>query len=173
MFKFLRTDQDKKTPVGSPLANSSPPVSGRSQSPSTTVRELIRVVLRDSLRGNGIPTDWIGCELTPRSDDSEDGGQLIQLVINRWHEELMAYTPLLQQQFLQGLQRFDPTGDHSRHLVVWKFSRTCGYPRTAMPSPEFWLAKPTAPAKAKFDLPPSSMDALVDDFAPTVPGEFR
>jgi hypothetical protein len=178
MFKFFKMGRGKQESDGSltaePTPLQSPPsVPGNSQQQATTSHELARVVLRDTLRMNGIPADWIGCEATPQTHGGSDRSLLIQLVINRWHEGLVNYAPLLQQQFQQGLQRFDPASDHSRHVMVWKFSPTCGYPGTVMPTPDFWTAKPVVVAKRKFDLPPSNRDQLDDDFAPTVPGEFR
>lgn len=178
MFEFLKMARSNQRKSGAPTAESSPSQPSSSVPTSTqqhtaTYRELARVVLRDTLRLNGIPSDWISCEPTPRTHGSGDGNLLIQLVIIRWHEELMAYAPLLQQQLLQGLQRFDPASDHSGHMVVWKFSPACGYPRTAMPAPDFWADKPAVLGKPKFDLPPSDRDNLDDGFAATVPGEFR
>jgi hypothetical protein len=178
MFEFLKRGRNKQGPDANPTAEarpsqSFPSVPDSSQQHATTSRELVRVVLRDTLRMNNIPPDWISCESAPATPGRSDGGLLIQLVIRRWHEGLMAYAPLLQQQFLQALQRFDPASDHAHHVVVWKFSPTCGYPGTTMPAADFWSPKPAFAAKRKFDLPASDLDNLTDDFAPTVPGEFR
>lgn len=178
MFEFLKMGRGRQAHEDSRTAGSSPfqpstSVRASTQQHTATSRELTRVLLRDTLRMNGIPTDWISCESAPRNPGSGDGNLLIQLVINRWHEELLACAPLLQQQLLQGLQRFDPATDHSGHVVVWRFSPACGYPRTAMPPPDFWSDKPAVSAPPKFDLPPSNRDKLRDGFAPTVPGEFR
>lgn len=174
MFEFFKMGRDKPGQDDSLKAEaSSPSVPDSSQQHAATSRELARVVLRDTLRLNGIPDDWISCESIPRIHGGSDGNLLIQLVINRWHESLMSYAPLLQQQFQQGLQRFDPASDHSRHVVVWRFSPFCGYPGTDMPEADFWLSKPAFTAKRKFDLPPSDLDHLVDDFVPTVPSELR
>lgn len=178
MFKFLKTGRKNQGQAGSltaepPSSQPSAPALDGSPQNATGGRELSRVVLRDTLRVNGIPTDWISCESAYRPPGRSDGSLLIQMVIRRWHEGLMTYGPLLQQQFLQGLQRFDPMSDHSQHVVVWKFSPTCGYPGTAMPDAEFWAPKPAFAAKRKFDLPPSDLDHLDNGFAPTVPGDFR
>jgi hypothetical protein len=174
MFEFLKpnrrkTDQadDKSTDSTSP---SSMPAS--SQQHTSTHRDLARIVLRDTLRNNGVPTEWISCEPISRSNSKGNKSLFIQLVIQRWHDGLLQYAPLLQRQMLEGLQRFDPASDHSGHVVVWKFSPNCGYPLTAMPSADFWADKGAAP-KPKFDLPPSDRDNLDDGFAPTVPSELR
>jgi hypothetical protein len=176
VFKFLKRGRGKQEKGGK--ADSSPSQPAASVPASTLQHnanypELTRVVLRDTLRMNGIPTDWIACESTPRTQGGADGSLLIQLVINRWHEGLPSYAPLLQQQFQQGLQRFDPASDHSGHVIVWKFSPNCGYPGTTMPAADFWTSMPTFAGKRKFDLPVSDRDHLDDDFAPTVPGDFR
>jgi len=178
MFKFLKAGRDKQAPDGAPVTESPPsrpfPATPNSlQQQVTTTRQLARVVLRDILQLNAIPTDWISCESTPLASDRNDGSLLIQLVINRWHEGLATYAPLLQQQFQQELQRADGGSAHSQHVVVWRFSPFCGYPATSMPAADFWLPKPAFTAKRKFDLPPSNLDQMGDDFAPTVPGEFR
>jgi len=142
-------------------------VSNATRQHTTTHRDLPRVALRDILRLNGIPTDWISCEVAPLSYGGGDDGFLIQLVIQKWHEGLLAYAPLLQQQLLMGLKRFDPASDHSIHVVVWKFAPNLAYPQTSMPPPDFWTKKP------KFDLPASNRDQMDDGFAATEPGELR
>jgi hypothetical protein len=174
VFDFFKRSSSKLATGGRRAAESSPDTSvpAHTQPNKSSYRELSSVVLRDTLRMNGIPTDWIGCESIPRTSDDSDGSLLIQLVINRWHPGLTVYAPLLQQQFQQGLQRFDPSSDHSGHVIVWKFSPDCGYPETAMPAADFWLTRPAVAAKPKFDLPPSDLDHLDDDFAATVAGEF-
>jgi len=177
VFEFFRGGRDKAPSPDSQLADTvsaQSTVAGTSSTPQHTAthRELTRVVLRDTLRLNGIPAEWIGCEILARP---QSRSLLIQLVIHKWHEGLLRYAPLLQQQLLQGLQRFDPASDHTGHLVVWKFAPDCDCPHTAMPAPQYWSA-PAAmeTSKPKFDLPPSAYDSRGDDdFAPTVPSELR
>ena len=131
-------------------------------------RDLIRVVLRDTLRKNGIPTDWIGVQIATRPQAGQSSTHQIQLVILKWHEGLLRFAPLLQQQILQGLRQFDAQSDHSGDTLVWTFAADCGCPYTAMPAPNYWEA---AAEKQKFDLPPTSrkFHEVDDDFATTVP----
>jgi hypothetical protein len=178
VFEFLKKGRGNLEAAGRRRAESSAANSPNSVPASTLQRqfssqELTSVVLRDTLRVNGIPADWISCEVTPRPDSGGDRSLMIQLVIQRWHDGLLSYAPLLQQQLLMGLQRYDPASDHSAHVVVWKFSPNCAYPHATMPSPDFWSQKPALAAKPKFDLPPSDRDNLDDGFAPTEPGDWR
>lgn len=172
MFDYFKSSRDKATrgdtaPSVSPTAGAA----GDSRQ-SASNRDLIRVVLRDTLRHNGIPTDWIGCQVATRAQPGQAPGQQIQLVVQKWHDGLMRYAPVLEQQLLQGLQRFDPTAAQSGHSVVWAFAPDCGYPYATMPAPAFWS---NAPDKPKFDLPPSARDMQPsdDDFAPTEPSPLR
>lgn len=175
MFGFLRLGRAERSRTG-PMAedSSSQPYSSMPQSTqqhTATHRELVRVVLRDTLRLNGIPTDWLGCEVLTRSRSASEGALQIHLLIHHWHEGLLRYAPLIQQQLLQGLQRFDPATDHSRHSVVWKFSPACRSPYTDMPDPAYWTGRGSRPDK--FELPPSEYDNLDSGFAPTQPSTWR
>lgn len=181
MFKLFRTARERPpaaaVPPGAP-PDSRPPFQNSTLSPSSqppqtaAARELAKVALRETLRAHGIPVDWVGCELIPRSLPGQPPAYQIQLIIRHWHEGLLRYAPLLQDLVLQGLQRFDPVTDHGVHSVVWRFSASCGYPHSRLPPASFWT-EPTE--RPRFDLPPSSRDFRHegDDFAPTAPSPLR
>jgi hypothetical protein len=172
MFGFWKSGRTGRKHTGTAaeenasLPSSSIPLS--TQQHTATHRELVRVVLRDTLRLNGIPTDWVGCEILTRSRRGDEGALLIQLLIHHWHEGLLRYAPLLQQQLLQGLQRFDPASDHSRHTVSWKFSPACRAPHNEMPPPSFWTGQ-----VAQFELPAADYPQTGDGLAPRQAGQRR
>ncbi|MEY4882931.1 MAG: hypothetical protein RIS34_785 [Pseudomonadota bacterium] len=177
MFKFFNFGRGK--PVRPPAAG---PVSvlPNTQSHTNVQRELIRVVLKDTLRLHGIPANWVGCEVIVKSRSSAQEEMYVHLIIMEWNESLLRFAPALQQQLIQGLNRFDPAVDHSRYVLSWRFACECPY--ISMPDPTFWSLNagvPTAapvlspiarPVKPKFDLPESSRDYMPSDFAPTQQG---
>ena len=57
----------------------------------------------------------------------------------KWNEQLLRYAPALQQELLIGLDRFDPSVDHSKYIVSWRFSPDCGCPFTRMPDQKSWF----------------------------------
>ena len=140
-------------------------------------RELVRVVLKDTLRKNGIPVGWVGCEVTGISHRNMDDELFIHLIVMNGNEALLQYAPALQKDLMQGLDRFAPDVDHSNYVVSWLFSPDCGFKRTALPAPGFWALDEAAQqaamapqkAKPKFDLPESSAPKTPGSFAPTVP----
>ena len=136
MFKFLKSADPKHDAPPSVEPVSATPNSSRQR--SNIQRELIPVVLKDTLRLHGIPSAWVGCEvnLVERTPGEEE--LHIQLIVMKWNEQLLRYAPALQQQLLLGLDRFDPSVDHSKYIVSWRFSPDCGCPSTKMPDPKFW-----------------------------------
>ena len=136
MFYFL-----KKKP---PQSVASPSISpSSSQQHSDIRRELIRVVLKDTLRLHGVPFHWLACEviIIPRAPGEEE--LQIQLVVLKWHDQLLRHALALQQQLLLGLDRFDPSVDHSKYMVSWRISPDCGCPEAWMPDPKIWLENAT------------------------------
>ena len=101
-------------------------------------RELIRVVLKNTLRLHGIAPEWLTCDVfsVPRA-----GGQdelHIQLVIKTWNEQLLRYAYAFEAQLRHELNRFDPSTDHSDCAVSWRFSSACRCPLQTMPEPAAW-----------------------------------
>ena len=140
-------------------------------------RELVRVVLKDTLRKNGIPAGWIGCEVTGISHRNMDDELFVHLILMNSSEALLQHLPAFQQDLMQGLDRFEPNVDHSNYVVSWLFSPDCGFKRVGMPAPGFWALDEVAqaaslqPQKArpKFDLPEPAVTISPGTFAPTVP----
>ena len=158
------------------------PVTGATLQHTDVQRELVRVVLKDTLRKNGVPAGWIGCEVTGISHRNMDDELFVHLIVMQGNEALLQYAPALQKDLMQGLDRFEPNVDHSNYVVSWLFSPDCGFKRTSMPAPGFWALdeaaqeaalSPQKPVpqkvKPKFDLPEPTTPIAPGTFAPTVP----
>lgn len=175
VFDFLKLPRDRSAGTQASAGPDSDRFASRTSKtpePAVSSRDLVRVVLRDTLRKNGIPTDWIGSQIASRTQPGQPTAHQIQLVILKWHEGLLRFAPLLEQQILQGLQQFDPQSAPHGHAVVWSFAPDCGCPYTSLPTPNYWSA---AAEKQKFELPPSTrkFQEVDDDFATTVPGPLN
>jgi hypothetical protein len=191
MLKFLGFGRDKAAPQAdagpSAFATTMQHGGSESQFPETmqhtsTQRELIRVVLKDTLRLNGIPAGLIGCEVTvaPRLTTKEQLS--VHLIMLKWNETVLRYAPVIQQELIKNLDRFDPAVNHASYIFSWRFAAECECPYKTMPEPASWTAKvepvklgpvatPLPPEpKPKFDLPSSDRDNMPSDFAPTQVG---
>jgi hypothetical protein len=113
--------------------------------------EVIDTVLKDLLRRHLIPSGWVGCEVREIPNGSQKSKLQIQLVIQRWSEQLMRYTAALQQQFLHALDEFEPHIDHSGYQIVWRFSASCNMPFPTIPENTKWYV-----SAASVDTPSST-----------------
>jgi hypothetical protein len=145
MFAFFKRKRIQSEDARSSIPPSVAPL--HSQSHSHVQRELVRVVLKDTLRQHGIPLSWLACEVFTISRSPGHDELHVQLRVMQWSEDLLHYAPALQQQLLLGLDRFDPSVDHSNYVISWRFAATCGFPLTAMPAPSFW-AKSALPKES-------------------------
>ncbi len=172
MFDLFRTSRKPATPGSAADAPASTHgTSAHGQNP-ISYRDLVRMVLRDTLRLNGIPIDWVGCEVLARPHTGPSPTYQVNLIVYTWHDGLLRYAPLLKQQIVQGLQHFDPAHNHNAHVIGWVFAPSCRSPYTRMPGPAYWRVSADL---GKFDLPPSYNDDRGDDqdHIPTVPTPLR
>ncbi len=135
MFKFLksRRPKDEREPAAQVSL-----LPDRSTQHSDVRRELIRVVLKDTLRLHGVPFGLLACEVIVVARASGEEELHVQLVIMKWNEQLLRYATALQQQLHLGLDRFDPSIDHSKYIFSWRLSPDCGCPFPLMPDPKTW-----------------------------------
>ena len=142
MFKFFRqtaaTQDAADSRPAPPPSPSKLPVQENARPHADIQRELIRVVLKDTLRRHGIPFEWLTCEVVSIMQGTASEGLHIQLMMMQWHELLLRYAPALEQQLLRGLDRFEPAVDHSKHTISWRFSPECGCPFDVLPPPLIW-----------------------------------
>jgi len=151
MFGFLKTKWTKKARASVKIP--APVAPRRSQAHNNIHHELIRVVLKDTLRLHGIPLGWLACEVITIARSAGKNELHIQLMVMKWNEKLLRYACALQQQLLLGLDRFDPSVDHSKYIVSWRFSPTCSIPFKQMPDPEFWLSGHEPPVAKEAPIP--------------------
>lgn len=184
LFRFLGLSPAQRARPQESKSLSTPPVN--TQQHSDVQRELVRVVLKDTLRQHGIPSSWIGCEVTvlPRRAQSGAGNGaapdakqvpaareplLVHLIVMKWNDALVHFAPALQQQLMLALDRFEPGVDHSNHVVSWRFSPQSGCPYTHMPEPLFWSQDAIAPSPQPVPVPALGRPATTPDAAPPKP----
>ena len=168
MFKFLRNSVAKDAPAPSHTAIlTTESVPQHSAQQHTNIkRELIKVVLKDTLHHHAIPYDWLACEIITIARGPDEEELHIQLVVMKWNELLMRYATALQQQLLHGLDRFDPSVEHSKYIISWRFAPDCGCPFTVMPPPMFWAHTDTP---AAVEVAPDLLDRRHERRPPNAP----
>nr|WP_315491927.1 hypothetical protein [uncultured Rhodoferax sp.] len=158
MFNFFRQSVPTDASDSRPAPHPAPPSVSPSTKPHSDIqRELVRVVLKDTLRRHGIPSELLTCEVNTIPSGPRGEELHIQLVVMQWHELLLRYARALELQLLRGLDRFEPMVDHTQKCTIsWRFSPECGSPFTVLPPPVVWAH--SAEAEAAAEEPPSILD---------------
>jgi hypothetical protein len=110
-------------------------------------REVVQVMLRDTMRKHGIPSDWIECRILSTMTRSRRIGLHAQFIVRQGHEQLLSYVFAFQDSFMREVTRFDPHAAEWLLSVSWRFD---GYTaaKSLMPDPKVWAGAATAGAAA-------------------------
>jgi hypothetical protein len=101
-------------------------------------RELVQVVLRDSMRRHGIPSSWIDCRTLSVVTRSQRTGMHVQFIVRDGIDRLLTYVPAFQTSFLEEIARFDPRVDDWLFSVSWQFLHFNAKVPSLMPDPAMW-----------------------------------
>lgn len=179
MFRFLRqnvpSDAAESRPAPHAASRSAPPPNTKPH--ADIQRELVRVVLKDTLRRHGIPSDWLTCDVNTVASGPRGEELHIQLVVVQWNELLLRYARALELQLLRGLDRFEPMVDHTEKCTIsWRFSPDCCCPFTVLPPPVVWAhdaATEPVPEEGPSVLDRRHTTRMPKGGAPTTPTEMH
>jgi hypothetical protein len=109
---------------------------------NATRRELIRVLLRDSLRRHGIPANWIHGDILMVAGSNQQTRVHVRLVIRHWDARLLNYAHAFESSFVAEIERFEPQSADWLRSISWQIAPEAGCPFTIMPEPTVWTAAP-------------------------------
>ncbi|MEJ6023972.1 hypothetical protein [Ramlibacter sp. PS4R-6] len=120
----------------------------------TTRRELLRVVLRDTLNRHGIPSAWIAAEVLTTTSRNGERGVHWRLMIKHWDPRLLACEIALQQALIKRVTTFDPLASNWLTGISWQFALEDESQCPPLPHPGSWTSAPhelvkVAPAPEK------------------------
>jgi hypothetical protein len=107
-------------------------------------RELVQVVLRDSMRRHGIPSAWIDCRILSVVTRRQKTGMHVQLIVRDGVDRLLTYVPAFQTSFMNEIARFDPRVDEWLLSLSWQFHNPNAEVPSTMPAPDTWSASAAA-----------------------------
>jgi hypothetical protein len=114
---------------------------------NATRRELLRVVLRDTLARHGIPAAWIGSEVL--ATRGREPGVHLRLVLKHWEPRLLACTVALQKHIARRVGLYDPLAHNWLLGISWQFALADDSACPDMPDPTVWrVSSPAAGASA-------------------------
>jgi hypothetical protein len=139
-----------------------PPVSTRSphEGPSTIEdgsanalrRQLIQVLLQDSMRRHGIPAGWLDCQMLLVSSRSRGEGMYLRLIIKHWDIRLLTYALAFQKSLMVDITRFEPHADQWLYGISWQIDCGDSCPYTSLPDRHVWQSPTAHPLAAGGDI---------------------
>jgi hypothetical protein len=132
-------------PTSSTSANSVSPLAQQNASR----RELLRLVLRDTLNRTGIPTSWVGADLLAATSRGREPGIHVRLLMKHWDPRLMLHGIAFENAFKKRVLTLDPLADRWLLGISWQFALPDESNCPAMPHPGVWTSSvPTAASVA-------------------------
>jgi hypothetical protein len=124
-----------------PLSQLGPPpsqVGGSSGSQGRSRRELLRVVLRDTLNRHGIPSAWLDAEVLVSTSRGGERGIHWRLVVKHPDPRLQNCVVALQNALIKRLMTFDPLASAWLTGMSWQYALADDATHAAMPHPSTW-----------------------------------
>jgi hypothetical protein len=103
-------------------------------------RELLRLVLRDTLNRTGIPTSWIGADLLAATSRGREPGIHVRLLLKHWDPRLMLHGIAFENAYRKRVLTLDPQADRWLLGLSWQFSLDDESACPPMPHPGLWTS---------------------------------
>ena len=145
-------DKDGTASASTQFRASEPESTDQPGSRNVHRRELVQVILRDTMRKHGIPSDWIECRMLSTVSRNGRHGLHVNFVVKQAHDRLLAYVFAFQDSFERELTRFEPRARDWLLSIGWEFQ---GFNAAEMPDPRTWAASGPAPLVAPGGKAPS------------------
>ena len=116
--------------------------SASGQSTNSTRRELLRVVLRDTLNRHGIPAAWVGAETLMATSRHHETGIHWRILVKHWDPRLMVHGVAFQQALIKRVMTFDPMAANWLMGISWQYALPDESICPPMPHPGIWTMEP-------------------------------
>ena len=149
----------KKAPAKARASRTPPPNSTQfvasqqgelSTSPQAVRKDLLKLVLRETLTRNGIPLAWLSADLLRTSSPKREQGLHVRFLVRVWEPRLLVCGPAVEREFLQRLLLLDPQSANWLMGFSWQFTLPETHACQPLPPPGSWNAprEPLVPALA-------------------------
>lgn len=122
------------------------PDSGSAAASQHAIRkDLLRVVLRETLVRNGIPTSWLAADLLRTTSPKREPGIHVRLLLRHWDPRLLMCGVAFEQNFYRRLLTMDPQATQWLMGVSWQYAMDDLSACPQLPHPGSWTAATDQP----------------------------
>jgi hypothetical protein len=149
--------QSRPAPPSTEFAASQLSASGASG--QSVRKDLLKVVLRETLLRNGIPQGWVGADMLRTTSPRREQGLHVRFLVRRWEPRLLLHGPAFEQEFAHRLVLMDPLAADWLMGFSWQFALDDDTACPPMPHPATWTAPPLsqAPEGAPYETKPGDI----------------
>ena len=114
----------------------------------TMRKDLLKLVLRETLSRNGIPQNWLNADVLRTTSAKREQGVHVRFLVCEWQPRLLAHGPAFEQEFTGRLLMLDPKADEWLMGFSWQFALPDAAATPPLPHPGSWTAPPSEEAPA-------------------------
>lgn len=105
-------------------------------------RQLIQVLLKDSMRRHGIPMHWLDCQMLLVSSRSRGEGMYLRIIMKHWDLRMLTYALAFEKSLVMDITRFEPHAKDWLYGISWQMDvgDSCPYPD--LPDRHLWENHP-------------------------------
>jgi hypothetical protein len=105
-------------------------------------RQLIQVLLKDSMRRHGIPIHWLDCQMLLVSSASRGEGMYLRIIMKQWDLRMLTYALAFEKSLMVDITRFEPHASDWLYGISWQFEVGDGCPYKGLPDRHLWESHP-------------------------------
>ena len=142
----------------------------KTKSQNAPRRDLVKLVLRETMRRHGIPSDWMDCRSLSVLTKHHKSGMHVQFLVLKGDHQLLKWIHAFQEDFWENILRMDSAANDWLFSVGWEFYGKSIQGFDVMPDPNSW-EKEEPPAQVIAEeaeapsRPPDAGDTLPPDLA--------
>ena len=126
-------------------------------------KELLKVVLRETLQRNGIPESWLSADLLrTNSARQREQGIHVRMLVRQWEPRLMLHGVALEQEFQKRLLTLDPLAINWLMGFSWQFALSDSSRCPPMPHPGSWTSPPAGDSQPGEDKPTTIAGDIIE-----------
>jgi hypothetical protein len=135
----------------------------RTRSHNAPRRDLVRVVLRETMRQHGIPSDWLECRTLSVLTRKHISGMHVQFLVRKADQQLLPYVHAFQESFWDQILKMDPLARDWLFSVGWEFYGKAVQGFSPLPDPTSWKKDDTGPDTESMDIDTLPPEETEDD----------